>query len=103
MGQLDAYWHESMPNIGGWVNGRWLEYLKACDDLQRDCQIVGGVAEIGVFHGKLLIALAHMLAPGDKATAIDIFDDQGKNIDFAGEGDLAKLKSNIQQYGPEGI
>ena len=103
MTSLDTYWHDSMPNIGGWVNQRWLEYLRVCDDLQRDLGITGEVAEIGVFHGKLLIALAHMLAPGGKATALDVFDDQARNLDFAGEGDLGKLKQNIVLYGPEGI
>ena len=103
MSRLDDYWHGSMPKIEGWVNVRWLEYLRVCDDLQSQLGITGEVAEIGVFHGKLLLALANMLHHGGKATALDVFDDQARNLDYAGEGNLQILKENVERYGPEGV
>lgn len=68
--------------------------------IQVDAGITGHAGEIGVFHGKLLIALAHMVGPRPKVTAIDVFDDQSKNVDGAGIGSLEKLKDNITLHGP---
>lgn len=102
MGDIDHYWL-SLPFIEGWVNERWLPYLKAIDETQTFLGITGELAEIGVFHGKLLIGLSHFLAHGGKATALDVFDDQAKNIDGAGVGNVDLLEKNIRLYGPEGI
>ncbi len=101
MHDIDAYWQDGLPNIEGWVNERWLPHLKLIDQVQNDLGIAGHVAEIGVFHGKLLIALAHLAQPGGKVTAIDVFDDQLRNIDGAGVGSLEQLQANIQSYGPD--
>nr|WP_272876824.1 class I SAM-dependent methyltransferase [Neoroseomonas terrae] len=69
------------------------------DQIQADAGIAGHGAEIGVFHGKFFIALASLLPPDGKMTALDVFDDQSKNIDGAGEGSLEKIKSNVAAYG----
>jgi hypothetical protein len=45
------------------------------DTSQRNAKITNHVGEIGVYHGKLLIALAHPADVGDTVTAIDVFDD----------------------------
>jgi predicted O-methyltransferase YrrM len=42
--------------------------------LQTDMGIKGPVAEIGTFEGRFFIAMAHALAPGEKALGIDLFD-----------------------------
>jgi len=101
MRDIDAYWQDGLPNIEGWVNERWLPYLKLIDDTQTALGIKGQIAEIGVYHGKLLIALAHFARPGGKVTAIDVFDDQTRNIDGAGVGSLEHLKANIRSFGPD--
>ncbi|WP_428487100.1 class I SAM-dependent methyltransferase [Rhodopila sp.] len=100
MGDIDLYWENSFPLIEGWVNDRWREHLKLLNDTQNRLGITGHIGEIGVFHGKLLIALAHLAQPGTKVTAIDVFDDQSKNIDGAGVGSLDQLTSNIDAHGP---
>ncbi len=99
-GDIDTYWENAFPLIDGWVNDRWREHLKLVNETQNSLGITGQIAEIGVFHGKLLIALAHLARHGGKITAIDVFDDQSKNIDGAGVGNLDQLKSNIEAYGP---
>lgn len=101
MGDIDAYWQNSFPLIDGWVNDRWREHLKLVNETQNSLGITGHIAEIGVFHGKLLIALAHLAQPGAKVTAIDVFDDQARNIDGAGVGSLERLKANIEAHGPD--
>ncbi len=47
--------------------------------------VTGHVAEIGVQQGKLLIALAHPMQPGSKATAVD--DLRACTDHFAGQAD----------------
>ncbi|PCE26498.1 hypothetical protein BZL54_31355 [Burkholderia ubonensis subsp. mesacidophila] len=44
----------------------------------------GNIVEIGVYHGKYLTGLATTLLDGEKAIAIDVFDDQSKNADLVG-------------------
>jgi hypothetical protein len=61
---IDAYWAKGFPHVEGWVLDIQRTYLKLIDALQRDAGITGHVAEIGVFHGKFLLALASLLAPG---------------------------------------
>ncbi len=100
MESLEAYWSEGFPLVEGWVDTRLLECLRMIDSIQRDAGITGQIGEIGVYHGKLLIALAHLADAGEKVTAIDVFDDQARNLDGAGIGSLDRLQDNIRRFGP---
>ena len=100
MDNLEDYWQVGFPNVEGWVDTRLVDCLRLLDTVQRDAGIIGHVGEIGVYHGKLLLALACLTNPGEKVTAIDVFEDQSKNIDGAGVGSLERLQENIQLYGP---
>jgi hypothetical protein len=71
--------------------------------VQRNACVSGHVGEIGVFHGKFLLALASLSRPNGKVTALDVFDDQSKNIDGAGEGDLERLKQNVAAFGRKDV
>ena len=42
--------------------------------MQTQMGVTGPIAEIGPFEGRFFIALAHALAPGEKALGIDLFD-----------------------------
>ena len=101
MGDIEGYWRDAFPKIEGWVDDRLLEYVKLLNETQLNLGVAGHVAEIGVFHGKFLIALAHLAQRGGKVTAIDVFDDQDRNIDGAGVGSLGTLRSNIEDFGPK--
>jgi hypothetical protein len=103
MTTIDEYWAYGFPKVEGWVHGGLLPYVKLVDDIQRKAGIAGHVAEIGVYHGKFLIALANLAAPGDKITALDVFHDQSKNLDGAGEGNLDKLMQNVAEFGPREV
>jgi len=100
MESLEDYWALGFPNVEGWVDTRLVDSLRLIDITQRSVGIAGQIGEIGVYHGKLLIALAHLADAGDKVTAIDVFEDQARNVDGAGVGNLEILKSNIHLYGP---
>lgn len=60
--------------------------------------IAGGVAEIGVHHGKLFILLYLLGENGESAVAIDLFSHQELNIDRSGQGDLEVLKQNLRRH-----
>lgn len=100
MDAVDTYWAEGFPLVEGWVHGGLLRYVKLVDQVQREAAITGNIAEIGVYHGKFLIALASLTAPGGKVTALDVFEDQDKNLDGAGVGNLEILQRNVAAYGP---
>jgi hypothetical protein len=100
MGTLERYWNGGFHEVQGWVNANLLDCLTLISDVQNRLATTGNVAEIGVYHGKFLLALSHMLSgKNTKALCIDVFDDQSKNLDGAGEGNLAVLKDNIERYG----
>jgi hypothetical protein len=97
---LEEYWDRGFPHVEGWVDTRLVDCLRLIDTVQREAGIGGQIAEIGVYHGKLLLALAHLANTGDKVTAIDVFEDQDRNIDGAGVGSLERLQENLRLYGP---
>jgi hypothetical protein len=99
---IDAYWRDSFPQIEGWLAGELLDHLKCIARAQDDAKLVGNIAEIGVYRGKLLIAMAHLARPGERCVAIDVFDEQAKNIDGSGAGSLGLLRDNFTRFAPDG-
>jgi cephalosporin hydroxylase len=100
MDTLEKYWNGGFHEVQGWVNPNLLDCLTLISNVQSRLAITGNVAEIGVYHGKFLLALSHMLSgQNTKALCVDVFDDQSKNLDGAGEGNLVVLKDNIERYG----
>lgn len=75
---FEAYWSNAFPKVEGWVDARLAPWVQLIGSIQRDQNISGNIGEIGVYHGKFLIALAHLSRPGEKVTALDVFDDQDK-------------------------
>ena len=97
---------ERYRNVGyrfvtGFLEPGNLPVLEVLDAAQRARQgggaggAGGAVAEIGVHHGRLFIAL-HLLQRGSgKSVAIDLFGDQEFNIDNSGHGDVEKFTDNV--------
>src|SRR5206468_3764068 len=74
--------------VVGWVEPGSFAAVYALNALQDRLGVQGGIAEIGVHHGRFFIALALARKSGEPAVAIDVFDMQEKNIDNSGCGDL---------------
>ena len=70
----------------------------ALHERQRTLGIVGGIAEIGVHHGKLFILLYLLGRAPERAIAIDLFEDQHLNVDLSGSGDLAEFCRNLERH-----
>lgn len=84
--------------VQGWLEPEVLTVLQTLDSAQRSSGVTGSVAEIGVHHGKLFIALHLLQRPGERSIAIDVFGDQELNIDNSGKGDLDIFRSNVQRW-----
>jgi hypothetical protein len=65
---------------------------------QSSANLSGGVAEIGVHHGKLFILLYLLSAENESAVAIDLFSHQHLNVDRSGAGDLERFKQNLLRH-----
>ena len=99
MNQLQLYRENGFPNIQGWVAPAQLAFVDLIAKTQDAAGITGHAAEIGVYHGKFLLALASVLQSGGKVTALDVFNDQDKNLDKSGVGDKEILIRNVETYG----
>jgi hypothetical protein len=88
--------------VEGWLDGEVLTVLSAVDLVQRSKGVTGPVAEIGVHHGKLFIALKLLQRPGECSIAIDVFGDQHLNVDRSGEGDLERFHKNLKRWASTG-
>lgn len=87
--------------VSGWLNEGASSATVAIAKYQHDNGIFGDVAEIGVHHGKYFIVLANLRNTGEKAYAVDIFEDQHLNPDKSGAGDRVKFEANIRKYTDE--
>lgn len=88
----------SMKSVEGWLSPTTACITHEMLLLQSHAGIKGNVAEIGVHHGRYFIVLGCSLAPGERAVAIDLFEDQDQNIDGSGAGDLSVLERNVATF-----
>jgi len=87
--------------VDGWLRTEAALVIGALSDRQHALGMRGGVAEIGVHHGKLFILLYVLGRAPEKAVAIDLFADQHLNVDLSGSGDLHKFRRNLARYGDD--
>lgn len=85
--------------IEGWVQFDALTLAIACHRLQREAGERGAIAEIGVHHGRLFIALALLRDAEETAIAVDVFDRQDLNPDGSGHGDRPIFEDNLARWG----
>lgn len=84
--------------VGGWLAPEVFEVLAVLNEAQAAKGVEGSVAEIGVHHGKLMIALDLLRNDGETSVAVDLFDDQEHNVDKSGKGDLAAFQKNMRRW-----
>jgi hypothetical protein len=96
--ELSRYLKHGHKFVSGWLFPGAIKLLVALAKAQQAWDIKGNVLEIGVHHGKLFILLSLFTREREKAVAVDLFDDQARNIDQSGRGDLEKFEKNVKQY-----
>ena len=84
--------------VKGWLFPGAAEAILQLSEAQRRAGVRGGVAEIGVHHGKLFILLYLLGEKDEPAVAIDLFSHQELNVDQSGKGDLAIFRENLQRH-----
>jgi hypothetical protein len=95
---VDRYVRKGNFFVDGWLSSAAAATICTLSQRQRELNVVGGVAEIGIHHGKLFILLYLLSQAPEKAVAIDVFEDQHLNVDSSGRGDLRIFRSNIERY-----
>ena len=90
------YYKKNFDSVDGWANRKLFDAI----DTLAECGInrVGGVAEIGVHHGKFYIMLNHVTDYHANSYAIDVFGMQHLNIDNSGEGNRFAFEQNLKAY-----
>ena len=98
-GQLWTYLRRDKKRVAGWLQRVDAEIIGAIFDYQESQNIAGGCVEIGVHHGKSFIPICMALRDGEKALCIDIFEDQGRNLDSSGRGNSEVFQANLTTFG----
>lgn len=89
------YMTEGFDKIAGWPGNKpSVAFNIIFRKLLAECDGRGGACEIGVHHGKYLIAL-HNLFEDRRSLGIDLFARQELNIDVSGRGDREICERNI--------
>lgn len=94
---LIDYLQTTYPVIEGWFQYQVLDFYEFIATFQSEREIKGGVAEIGVHHGKSFIPLA-LLKSQYMNLAIDVFGNQELNVDGSGLGNLEIFQSNLAAH-----
>jgi len=99
MRDLKEYISCGIDKVSGWCNPNLFKIITTVDGMVLEGGARGGIGEIGVHHGKFFIGLQH-LRPECSALALDLFEDQDKNIDRSGCGSFDLFKENLKQFSP---
>jgi hypothetical protein len=96
---LQIYVEDHLKEVAGWSGSAFgmllLDQVAALQD--ESCHDLGAF-EIGVHHGRYLIALHSACAEGTRSLGLDLFGDQGRNVDRSGSGDQDRAESNIRKF-----
>lgn len=93
-----TYRHFGHRRVLGYTESSAFSLLGVINQLQRDAGVRGPIAEIGVHHGQLFVAMKLLQQPGEGAIAIDLFGDQESNIDKSGEGNLDEFLRSLDRW-----
>lgn len=84
-------WLKNLDSIEGWLSPCAAFMSVGLAQLQSQRGYGGNIAEIGVYHGKYLTGLATTLQQGEKAIAIDVFEEQSENADLIGYDEVGSV------------
>lgn len=94
---LKKYLNE-ITTVEGWCIPQLWNCIEPIDMFQKENDIKGPVAEIGVYHGKFFIGLALTKNGEGEHCAFDVFGMQRFNLDNAGRGNLRAFRQNLKKY-----
>jgi hypothetical protein len=95
---LRRYAMEGHLTVEGWLGIGALGLTIAISERQLNQGVRAAVGEIGVHHGRYFIPLALLRQAGERAVAIDVFEDQHLNVDYSGSGNREIFLSNLVKH-----
>ena len=94
------YATEGYLEVDGWGIDNYLLRIFRRSMRCSALEVGGNLLEIGVHHGRTFILLALMAQEGERSYAIDLFEDQERNIDHSGLGDSTAFAPIMRRYAP---
>jgi len=98
---LDNYVARSIETVQGYLSALDAGLIAALLSYQNANNIVGDLCEVGVHHGRLFLILALARRAGDRALAIDLFEDDAMNANSQHSGRDRALSENARRLGIE--
>lgn len=105
--RLNAYIKRDHESVKGWLSPPDMVMMACAGLAQQQLSVPGDVCEIGVFNGKSLILLSHLMRDGDRGFGIDYFEGNTREetshnlIRYASHPDSISLhKSNTLDLAP---
>src|SRR5687768_5587136 len=95
---LRAYKSSGFGAVKGWCHPETLTVLAELTEVLDESAVVGGSCEIGVYEGKLFIALHALRSPGTRSLGIDLFEQQDLNVDASGRGYSDRVRENLRLH-----
>ena len=97
--RMGHYVRKELPSVAGWLAPESAEVISHLALEQIQSGLRGGIGEIGIHHGKLFLLLYLSLQDDERAFALDVFEDQGSNVDKSGRGDREIFLRNLAKVG----
>ncbi len=98
---LDGYMARELYRVDGFLKSLDARVIRAMADRQSAEGVPGGLAEIGVHHGKLFFILALSRRAGERALAMDLFTDDALNAGTASAGRDRAFFAHARRMGVE--
>ncbi len=95
---LGDYLQRGIGSVEGWLWPTTASMIAQILVDQANASVRGDLCEIGVHHGRLFLILANAAVAEERAVAVDVFDDQDKNLDHSGSGSRDMLERHIASY-----
>ncbi|HZF81427.1 MAG TPA: class I SAM-dependent methyltransferase [Rubrivivax sp.] len=99
---LEKYAASGHRRVAGWLSQIAVDATCVLSRQQVSMGMRGGLAEIGVHHGRFFILLHLLREPGERSAAYDLFEMQSENVDRSGEGSKSALLANLQRHADGG-
>ena len=92
------YLRRGLHRVDGWLDPLSAVVIADLLTHQTALCVRGGIAEIGVHHGKLFLLAYLALRTNELGLANDVFEQQELNLDRSGAGDRERFLANIRRH-----
>lgn len=96
---LDAYMARELYRVDGFLKRLDARVIQGLAAWQSRHDVSGGLAEIGIHHGKLFFILALSRRPGERALAMDLFQDDALNAGTVSAGRDRAFFEHARRFG----